>query len=152
MGNIYSLKFKDENGKTFTFSRSSAGSILYSQTLKKYTHSQRFTIECANETGIQLYINDANSPADSNTLYAIGSSGIEAIGSATELTVLTGSGTETVEIKNSGPELIADAYVVTGSGWGHNVGMSQYGALAMANMGFSCEDIIKFYFTGVSIE
>ncbi len=152
MGNIYSLKFTDENGKTFTFTRSSAGSILYSSTLKKYTHSQRFTIQCAGETGIQLYVNDANNPVDSNTLYATGSSGTQPIGSAGQLTVLTGSGMETVEIKNSGPELSADAYIVSGSGWGHNVGMSQYGALAMANLGYSCEDIIKFYFTGVSIE
>ena len=152
MGNIYSLKFKDENGKTFTFSRSSAGSILYSSTLKKYTHSQRFTIDIANDNGIQLYVNDANNPVNSNELYAIGSSGTQAIGSAGSYYVLTGSGAEEIEVRNSGPELIADAYVVSGSGWGHNVGMSQYGALAMANLGFTCEEIIKFYFTGVSIE
>ena len=152
MGNIYSLMFKDENGKTFTFSRSSAGSILYSSTLKKYTHSQRFTIECADENGIQLYVNDGNSSIDSSEIYAVGSSGVGVLRSVNELTVLTSSGTETVQVKDSGPELSADAYIVSGSGWGHNVGMSQYGALAMAKLGFTCEDIIKFYFTGVSIE
>lgn len=40
-------------------------------------------------------------------------------------------------------------WVFKGSGWGHNCGMSQWGAYAMAlNKGASCEDIIDFYFSG----
>ena len=40
----------------------------------------------------------------------------------------------------------------SGSGWGHNCGMSQWGARAMAEIyGYSCEDIISFYFTGAYI-
>lgn len=43
-------------------------------------------------------------------------------------------------------------FVITGSGWGHNCGMSQYGAYAMAkHYGKTAEEIIKFYFTGVYI-
>lgn len=39
-----------------------------------------------------------------------------------------------------------------GSGWGHNCGMSQWGANAMASVyGYNCEDIIRFYFTGAYI-
>ncbi|MDR1628668.1 MAG: stage II sporulation protein D [Oscillospiraceae bacterium] len=37
------------------------------------------------------------------------------------------------------------------SGYGHGVGMSQYGADYMARQGSSYEDIIKHYYTGVSI-
>jgi len=45
-----------------------------------------------------------------------------------------------------------DTYVFSGSGWGHNVGMSQYGAYSMAiNYNYNCRQIIGFYFTGVSI-
>ena len=45
-----------------------------------------------------------------------------------------------------------DVFVVTGSGWGHNCGMSQYGALSMAeHHGKTAEEIIKFYYTGVYI-
>lgn len=40
----------------------------------------------------------------------------------------------------------------TGDGWGHNCGMSQWGANAMAGVyGYDCEDIIRFYFTGAYI-
>lgn len=40
-------------------------------------------------------------------------------------------------------------WVFKGSGWGHNCGMSQWGAYSMAlNKSASCEQIIKFYFSG----
>lgn len=43
-------------------------------------------------------------------------------------------------------------FIVEGSGWGHNCGMSQYGAYAMAeHHGKTAEEIIKFYYTGVYI-
>ncbi len=45
----------------------------------------------------------------------------------------------------------AASYTFTGSGWGHSVGMSQWGAYAMAKQGFTYEDILKFYFTGISL-
>ena len=43
-------------------------------------------------------------------------------------------------------------FLVVGSGWGHNCGMSQYGAYSMAkHHGKTAEEIIKFYYTGVYI-
>ena len=41
---------------------------------------------------------------------------------------------------------------MTVKGYGHGVGMSQYGAGAMAKEGSSAEEIIKHYYTGVEIE
>lgn len=41
--------------------------------------------------------------------------------------------------------------VVTTRGYGHGVGMSQYGAAGMAREGYSFIDILKHYYTGVSI-
>ncbi len=38
------------------------------------------------------------------------------------------------------------------TGYGHGVGMSQYGAKALAEEGKTCEEIIKWYYTGVEIE
>ena len=42
-------------------------------------------------------------------------------------------------------------YLVTGGGYGHGVGLSQYGADAMAEAGFSCEEIIEEYYPGTEI-
>ena len=43
------------------------------------------------------------------------------------------------------------SYQFSGGGWGHSVGMSQWGAKAMADMGFSYKDILTYYYTGVEI-
>jgi stage II sporulation protein D len=45
----------------------------------------------------------------------------------------------------------ADAYHVVGRGFGHSLGMSQYGARGMAEAGFNYIDIIKYYYTGVEV-
>ena len=42
--------------------------------------------------------------------------------------------------------------VVKGKGYGHGVGMSQYGAVEMAKKGNNYKDIIGFYFPGTNIE
>ncbi len=48
-------------------------------------------------------------------------------------------------------QMTSDTFTFSGTGWGHSVGMSQWGAYAMAEEGFTYEDILKFYFTGVEI-
>ncbi|SFH45345.1 SpoIID/LytB domain protein [Tindallia magadiensis] len=45
-----------------------------------------------------------------------------------------------------------DIYYFEGKGFGHGIGMSQYGAKGMAEAGYRYEDILKHYFTGVSIQ
>ena len=43
-------------------------------------------------------------------------------------------------------------FAFEGSGWGHSLGMSQYGAYAMADTyGFTFDQIINFYYTGVEL-
>ena len=42
--------------------------------------------------------------------------------------------------------------MIRGTGSGHNVGMSQYGAYAMAQQGKTFRDILTFYYTGVTIQ
>ena len=44
-----------------------------------------------------------------------------------------------------------DSYLFEGGGLGHQVGMSQFGANAMARQGFVCDSIITFYFPDVQI-
>ncbi len=47
---------------------------------------------------------------------------------------------------------MADVGVLfTTRGYGHGVGMSQYGANGMANSGYSYDKIIKYYYSGVNI-
>jgi stage II sporulation protein D len=42
----------------------------------------------------------------------------------------------------------ATTFLVSGRGWGHGVGMSQYGALGYANEGWTYEQILGHFYTG----
>lgn len=44
-----------------------------------------------------------------------------------------------------------DQIIVTTKGYGHGIGMSQYGANGMAKKGKSYQDIVKYYYKGVQI-
>ena len=46
----------------------------------------------------------------------------------------------------------ADTFVFEGAGSGHGVGMSQYGAHGMAQKGYTYEEILKHYYTDITIE
>lgn len=48
-------------------------------------------------------------------------------------------------------EVGADTVTFRVTGYGHGVGMSQYGANALAKEGKTCEEILKWYYTGVEI-
>jgi len=43
-------------------------------------------------------------------------------------------------------------FIFTGKGWGHGVGMCQWGAKAMAEKGYGVSEILKFYYPGTEIE
>lgn len=47
---------------------------------------------------------------------------------------------------------VPSKYIFTGKGWGHGLGMSQWGAKKMAELGYTYEDILKHYYTGTIIE
>lgn len=84
-------------------------------------------------------------------------------GRATRLTI-GGVGVEATALRTAlGPERMrstllesvrveGDRLVMRGRGWGHGVGMSQFGALAKARRGWKAEDIVLSYFKGVRIE
>jgi stage II sporulation protein D len=59
----------------------------------------------------------------------------------------TSSPSVTVTVK----VVIPPSFTINGSGWGHGVGMSQYGAYAMAQAGNSVTDILTHYYTGVAV-
>ena len=44
------------------------------------------------------------------------------------------------------------AFVFTGKGWGHGVGLCQVGAFGMAKAGATSEQILKHYYSGIALE
>jgi len=63
----------------------------------------------------------------------------------TDLVVTDGSTTKVFDYAST-------SYKVNGSGWGHGLGMSQWGAKTMAEQGFTFDKILTFYYQGTHLE
>ncbi len=81
-------------------------------------------------------------------LYAITSDGIKDISNNTNIYLMGNNDTRQLNFGS----VISDKYTINGHGWGHGLGMSQWGAKNMAEQGFSYEDILKHYYTGIEIQ
>ena len=53
---------------------------------------------------------------------------------------------------NSNSQSCAEKITLSGAGWGHGAGLCQIGALGMAIIGKSSEEILKHYFTSAEIK
>ncbi|MBE6952835.1 MAG: SpoIID/LytB domain-containing protein [Ruminococcaceae bacterium] len=139
VGNVLSINVTDGT-KTVKLSKENMRMVVGTSVLL----SQNFRI--VNEG--EVYVND-----DKTTINGLlGMSVINGDGSTTTLssadaTVLTGSGTEIL----SATPASGDEFFFEGKGWGHSLGLSQLGSRGMANAGWTYDQIIKYYFTGVQI-
>ncbi|WP_409272326.1 SpoIID/LytB domain-containing protein [Neobacillus sp. SCS-31] len=87
--------------------------------------------------------------------------GTTAIETLKGYTVKTPQGTVTldgsgVSIQTSGGVVSSEGdgiseVIVTGKGWGHRIGMSQYGAKGFAEKGYTAEQIVTHYFKGTTV-
>ena len=140
-GNVYSISVTDVNGKTFTISKYSARTVLGVTSL-------RFSISGGSGSGYPL--------ADGSVLDSMsGAWVIDGDGSLSRVETnkayaITGSGMEQVSAQNGNGGSLG-TFVISGTGNGHNLGMSQWGAYAMALEGYTYEEILTFYFTGIEI-
>ncbi|MCL5039122.1 MAG: SpoIID/LytB domain-containing protein, partial [Firmicutes bacterium] len=55
-------------------------------------------------------------------------------------------------VVTAGREMVPTGIRLEGHGWGHGVGLSQWGARAMAEKGNNFQTILKYYYQGVNIE
>jgi len=169
MGNVRTVTFVDVNGEKFSFKKEKARTIINSSSLKKYTHSQRYTITrsdgktslpTAAGSGALLYVNNSISTVDptQGNVSVITGSGAVGLLSPSQTYVQTAAGREQMkfyekeeEQQEISSEDVPLKFIFKGTGWGHNVGLSQIGALGMAKKGYSAEEIIHFYYTDVTI-
>ncbi len=88
------------------------------------------------------------SQAELGDLYAISGSG--GLVPAEEY-VVEGETTAPATPADTQVTVRGDNYVFQGAGNGHQLGMSQYGAWAMAERGFSYDEIVEFYYPGTEV-
>lgn len=157
MGNVKKVTFVGSGG-TKTVSGDTCRTIFYSSTYNKSVKSMRFGINGSGPvTGQEICVNDStNVFSTMNGISVISGSGEVVTMDGSPVTVITANGTE--EVKSDGyinqsasTSSTSGTFVIKGSGSGHNVGMSQYGAKAMADNGYKYKDILAFYYTGASV-
>ena len=103
-------------------------------------YSQKFTIKGAGSASVVTTSGNCTTP-----MYAISSSGIS---SPASYKAISGNGTiSDVNVSVAS----ADSYVIEGGGYGHGVGMSQWGARGMAENGFTYDQILHHYFTDIEL-
>ena len=169
LGNVIQVRVNYNNGESNTIKPSSTYGIRTSFGV----HSIRFTVNgqgassgsssgSAGGGGIAVNGSSSLGSQDSYTvisgsgtqsqvsldgLYAISGSG--SIAPAGDGTSSGGSGTGTP----SGTQVTVSgsSYTFQGSGYGNQLGLSQYGAWAMAERGFSYDEIIEFYYPGTYV-
>ena len=140
-GNVYALTFVGASG-TKTFYREACRTTLG-------LRSMRFTTGA--DAG-SYYINGGTvSVTGVRGVYTISGGGTVAQHSAGAGDTYVATSGGTAKLAPDAPAAGADTFTFTGSGWGHNVGLSQWGATAMAELGCGYRDILQFYYTGVTI-
>lgn len=152
-GNVYSMTFLDVNGKSWTISKDNCRIVLGMNSLHfDFDGAGADTPGQNPPSSTAIYAIDGDSKVNqiTGTYYVLGEDGtVIQAGTAGET-----SGPEpTAPISSGGTVTPADGvFRFRGSGLGHNVGMSQWGAWAMAKRGLTYRDILTFYYTGVTIE
>lgn len=140
-GNVCKVTFVDTSGKTYTVSGETCRLALG-------TKSQRFTINGG--AGDTLHVNEDETVSSIFGSYVIAGDGTLSTVSGTPY-VITADGVSELSGSGGSGGDISGGILIEGTGNGHNVGMSQWGANAMAKQGYTFRDILNFYYTGISI-
>ena len=148
-GNAIEITFTDSSGKSWSKIRDACRTFL---NLRSIHYTVSASSSGGGTSGGSYTVNGDGTLSSLDGAYAIDGSGATSKLSGS-VYVIDGSGQVSQAASSgggtaSGGDLV---FTITGSGWGHNVGMSQWGAYAMAKQGYTYRDILTFYYTGIEV-
>ena len=165
VGNPRMITFTDSAGKNFSVSSARVFSSLGLPSFRFGFARSGGTSQPTPPTtpSGSVSINGFTTVNGTSGLYAIdGNGNLNVLGS--DVYVITDSGVSQLgqnqvqdPDQNAGGQWSGSMTAVNGSltfsgkGWGHNIGMSQFGARAMAEQGFTYQQILQFYYTGITV-
>ena len=142
-GAVTSLKVTGTKGSK-TFKKSECRSAFAGKT---YSQAYTITKNYANAIETPKAITSSGIISLPSTIYVLGSDGKVIEKKIEEVTVISKSGVS--KLVPDGGEVTS--YTINGRGYGHLIGMSQWGARAMADQGFTYEEILCHYYTGIEL-
>lgn len=120
-----------------------------SDNLRGALNGLRSTLFSIEETGRYTVLNgdgeNRDVPEQSGGLQVIGGDGVTRSMPDENIYVLDGKGN--LRAGTASPE-----FVIAGKGYGHGLGMSQWGARGLAEQGYDYQSILKYYYKNVTIE
>ena len=147
-GNVIAITYEGTRG-SYTARREKCRTLLNGVYDHINVRSMRYTVTGGDAS--TYYVNDAQSSVTgTGGLYVIDGDGTVTPNNAgaKDTYVITSGGVQSLERKSANT---SNTFTFSGSGWGHNVGMSQWGAFAMAEQGYTYRDILNFYYTGITL-
>ena len=162
LGNVIQVAIHWTNGQSNTITQRSSNTIrgVFNLRSIRFTVNGQTVSSGTSGSGDGSYtVNGSETISGTDGLYVISGSGTVSQ-AGEDLYVTSGSGSVSpLEGGSSGTNqgggtvtVSGDTYVFEGAGWGHQIGMSQYGANAMARQGFTGEEIVEFYFPGTNVD
>ena len=139
-GRVYELIINGTGG-TYTLKRQSTFTPFSSYGVK----SQKYTLIPLTDSAPTAYAATSYGTYTLGGTYAITSGGVANVATG-NYTMLSSSGYSTQQSGN------ITGYTFSGGGYGHGVGMSQYGAQGMASNGFTYDQILLHYYPGTYLE
>ena len=109
-------------------------------------NSQKYTIQSAGNVVVKADDGSLKTLALDGR-YVASASGVSTLSAANTSMTVVGAGNNVHKVNMS-----SNQYVFNGKGWGHGVGMSQEGAKGFARNGYTYDQILKHYYTGITIE
>lgn len=152
-GNVKSLMIRGSSGSK-EIKGSTFRSIIGSMDLKSTNFSIK-TTEIADNIlkSKHVYVMDGDKNKvniDIKTATIMDKYGVKKISNSTNR-AMTMDKVESLNIEEDTSNYSSSRIVIEGKGFGHGVGMSQFGAKKMAELGYDFEEILKFYYTDIDI-
>jgi stage II sporulation protein D len=141
-GRVLKLKIDGTSGST-TLEKEKIRSIF------GYNNIKSTWFELSGNVDHSIYVLEGD-PLSSKQLnlkdkFVVNSEGVKPLASSQSPYLFNGTRCQSVSTSAS------KEYVFTGKGWGHGLGMSQWGAKKMAEDGFNYEQILTHYYTGTNV-
>ncbi len=139
-GRVYELTIYGTKG-SHTFEKQNT----YSPFFDKGVKSQKYTITpVSNSNSKKLFAQGADNYMRIDSFTAIGANG-KTVALKGGFAILSSKGTQSFDGGD------ATGYTFNGGGYGHGVGMSQYGAKGMAEIGHTFDEILAYYYPGTEL-
>ncbi|MBR3934382.1 MAG: SpoIID/LytB domain-containing protein [Clostridia bacterium] len=156
IGTVYDMKVTgaDEYGRNYKitiYGTNGTYDLVNDKTRSFFgLNSQKYTITSSQSSPAVLYASTSTQTSQVDVCNVITSNGLKTA-SSTGVFVIGSSGIQQ-KSTSSASDVSPGTYVLNGTGWGHAIGMSQWGAKAMADKGFNYTQILAFYFKGTVLE